>query len=395
MSNNRETAFQIIPDGEQDERRAVAEMTVQLQKKRRAVPSNNGEILRGVHPKSHGCVDAAFIVNQNIPGGLQVGLFSQPGKSFKAKIRYSNADVLILPDVMDGVNRSRGMAIKIMDAGDTALVPDLDGSVSQDFLLINTPGFAFGTVRSYARLTRALLLDEFGADPDLFFLPLRLAELGILNPATGSLNPPAAGEPAELAQLRGAFTHSGVFDGFGPADFAETLRSFQVVQEIRAQTVRNPIEVPYFSASVFRFGRGQAMRLAVRPEGNAPEQKPFSDSELAALSPNFLAEALKKTLTEKPKVVLKVEIQVATRAQLEGRLGEMVEDATRSWDEAEFPPQEVARLEIPGVAPGADLVDACKGAFFTPWHTLDVHRPLGGINRLRRPVYKRSAKTRM
>lgn len=395
MSNTRETPFQIIPDGEADERRAVAQMTVQLQKKRKAVPSNNDEILRGVHPKSHGCVDANFIVNKDISRELRVGIFSEPGKSFKAKIRYSNADVLILPDVMDGVNRSRGMAIKIMDAGEKALDPDIDGSVNQDFLLINTPGFAFGTVRSYARLTRALLLDEFGASADLFFLPLRLAELGLLNPATASLTPPAADEPAELAKLRGAFMHSGIFDDFGPADFAETVRSFQVVQTIQAQTVRNPIEVPYFSASTFRFGGGQAMRLAIRPEDDVPDQKPFSDNELAALSPDFLAEALKKTLTKKKKVVLKVEIQVAKRAELEGRVAEMVEDATRSWDEAEFPPHEVARLVVPGVAPEADLVDACKGQFFTPWHTLAVHRPLGGINRLRRPVYTRSAKARM
>lgn len=395
MSKKRETAFQIIPEGEEDEKRAVAQMTVQLQKKRQMVPSNNGEILRGVHPKSHGCVDAKFIVNKDIPRGLQIGIFSEPGKSFKAKIRYSNADVLILPDVMDGVNRSRGMAIKIMDAGQASIVPDIDGSVNQDFLLINTSEFAFGTVRSYARLTRALLLDEFGASPDLFFLPLRLAEIGLFNPATASLTSPAQDEPAELAQLRGAFMQSGVFDNFGPVDFAETVRSFQVVQKIQAQTVRNPIEVPYFSASAFRFGRWRAMRLAIRPEDDVPDQKSFSDKELAALDPNFLAEALKNTLTKKKTVTLKVEVQVAKREELKGRIAELVEDATRSWDEAEFPPHEVARLVIPAVAPEDDLADACKSQFFSPWHTLVVHRPLGGINRLRRPVYNRSAKTRM
>ncbi len=88
---------EVIPEQESAWLEKIADITVKLQEKRKSL--QDGKILRGVHPKSHGCIDADFIVNKDIRGDYRVGLFAQPGKRYKAKIRYSNAEVLVRPDL--------------------------------------------------------------------------------------------------------------------------------------------------------------------------------------------------------------------------------------------------------------------------------------------------------
>ena len=72
----------------------------------------------------------------------------------------------------------------------------------------------------------------------------------------------------------------------------------------------------------------------------------------------------------------------------------MIENAAIAWSEKEFPFVEVAQIVIHPVGENEQLVDACKSLLFTPWHALAAHEPLGGINRLRKPVYSKSAESR-
>ena len=115
-----------------------------------------------MHPKSHGCVKAEFVVNKEIDEKYQVGLFATPGKKFDAWIRYSNAAALVDDDLKIGPrdnerkNGSRGMAIKILNVEGDFLSLD-KGQQNQDFLMINTPKFAFPDVRNHLRLNEALL----------------------------------------------------------------------------------------------------------------------------------------------------------------------------------------------------------------------------------------------
>jgi hypothetical protein len=214
-----------VPEGESGWIAETAKITVQLQDKRKSI--QNDEVLRGVHPKSHGCVKADFIVNKEIASDYQVGLFAKPGRHYKAVIRYSNAAVVITPDLDKEKdkdrNGSRGMAIKVLDVCDSVLLED-GGARNQDFLMVNTPEFAFSNVRDYLRLSRALMADPNGAKPDLFFLPLKLLQMGILEPS-GKLKPPADGESPEATQMRQIFENSAVFEGFSPADVAGTVQS--------------------------------------------------------------------------------------------------------------------------------------------------------------------------
>jgi hypothetical protein len=65
-----------------------------------------------------------------------------------------------------------------------------------------------------------------------------------------------------------------------------------------------------------------------------------------------------------------------------------VEDPTIAWRDADAPFVAVARLTIPK----QEFDTPARRAFgenlsFTPWHAVPAHRPLGGINRVRRMIY--------
>jgi len=61
-------------------------------------------VLRGVHPKDHGCVRAVFTVRPDLEESFRVGVFAEPGKRYEAWVRFSNAAPLVAPDtdVADG-----------------------------------------------------------------------------------------------------------------------------------------------------------------------------------------------------------------------------------------------------------------------------------------------------
>ncbi len=68
-------SFENIPTEEAGQIKQIAELTVKLFNKRYPTPL---KWLRGVHPKSHGCVKAISEVNADIAENLQVGLFFSP-----------------------------------------------------------------------------------------------------------------------------------------------------------------------------------------------------------------------------------------------------------------------------------------------------------------------------
>lgn len=86
------------PDLEAEQIAETTDLTVKLLDKRYKPPE---QILRGVHPKSHGCVKATFTINPDIAPEFQVGLFAEPGKQFDAFIRFSNAAAVLGPDTTE------------------------------------------------------------------------------------------------------------------------------------------------------------------------------------------------------------------------------------------------------------------------------------------------------
>ena len=324
----------------------IAEITVDLLDKR--YTDKNEKVLRGVHPKSHGCVKATFKINDDIPETYRVGLFTTPGKAYSAIIRFSNASVHVGPDLENKENASRGMAIKVLDIDKNEKILDKDhGKRNQDFLMINTPVFAFSNTTDYLRLNQILLKNN--DDPTEFFAPLQ-------NQAS-----------------------------FPPEVVASTLETFKVISLIKSKPVANPLGVEYFGAAPFLFGENRVMRFSAMPAGGEQAQiLPDPADE------NYLRSALLERMKQAEPVSFDFMVQV--RGKDEADLG--IEDATTQWDEEKYPFVKVASITISAPQLGIDSVESkaeCENLVFTPWHSLKAHQPLGSINRLRRKVYDASS----
>ncbi|MEP1209574.1 MAG: hypothetical protein ABJM29_01485 [Rhizobiaceae bacterium] len=382
--------YESIPDCEGQEIDETADLTVKLQDTRAQDDTTpDGRPLRGVHAKSHGCLGARFVVNEDVDPQYQVGLFANPGRAHDAWVRFSNAAVLREDDLKadrEGVrkNGSRGMAVKVLDVDGDML--DLDGGrQNQDFLMINTPRFAFANARDYLRLDRILALDPKGADPSAYFIPAILAQLG----------EPRDGEPAEVSAKRNALkdisSRIPFLKNLTREDLMGTIASAKVAKLIETQVVRNPLEVQYFGAAPFMFGADKVMKFSAKPV-TPVAQPPFEDITPTNPSPDYLREALAETMQGTKEICFEFMVQTQ---QVPGEELK-IEDATTTWDNELENYQSVARLVIaaPQTPHTAEEEAICEQLAFTPWHSLAAFRPIGGINRLRRKVYHASAEHR-
>ena len=360
------------PDLEAEQIAETAEITVQLLDKRYPPPK---QILRGVHPKSHGCVKATFTINPDIKPELQVGLFAEPGKQFDAIIRFSNAAAVVTPDTIEtkkdpktglvidtdpktgkiiGEHGSRGMAIKVFDVGGEVLTDD-NGGHNQDFLMINQPVFAFANTEDYHRLDKILLEDNDIADR--FFAPKFI---------------PVPGVTDEQKQ--------------------RIEKSFDIVKnDIQKTDVGNPLGIQYFSAAPFLFGPDRVMKFSAQPCAQVPPEK----SPPRPRPDNYLRDALTETINGNEELQFDFMLQVRGERDNFGPENELIENASSLWEDKFV---KVAKITIPRPQPEVDSEENrvhCEKLAFTPWHSLVEHQPIGSINRLRKSVYQASAEHRL
>jgi hypothetical protein len=198
-------------------------------------------------------------------------------------------------------------------------------STTQDFILINHPVFAVRSVADYLELE--------GTDPFWRFF----------------------------------------FPGFNPLKFR--LHEGMIVLAILRKKVNNMLNIRYWSMSAYRFA-DSACKYSARP---VDPPSPFMDTS----DPNFLRLNLARHLADCDAAF---DFMVQRRARPDAM---PIEDTTIAWREtdAQFVP--VARITIPRQIFDTQAQMAfCENLSFTPWHSPDAHRPLGGLNRLRRVIYE-------
>lgn len=353
-----------IPANEPAQIDHIAELTLQQLERRYA---GAPRFLRGVHPKDHGCVDAVFTVSETLPPDYRVGVFKVPGMRFPAAIRFSNAAPLVTPDSPvepgpDGkpavVHGSRGMAIKLYNVPGKRLDPK-DGERSQDFLMINQPVFAFANVEDYEAISQVIFEDK--ENPRRFFARLQ--------------------SPDPAVRKRAATT----------LGIVQRVKSLACPPSFQPPPL-SPLDNRYFSAAPFLFGDGRVMKFAATPVN------PMSGQLGQAVNdPDYLRSALVKRMQEAggKDICFDFQVQVRSAESLAGKIESDIEDVCTLWDEAQYPFVTVARITIqPQDVTSSDRREACERLFYTPWHGLEDHRPLGGINRMRQKVYDASAERR-
>ncbi len=110
-----------------------------------------GKTKRHFHPKMHGCVQATFTVQDNLPDHLKKGLFKE-AKQYPAWIRFSSAPPKEAPDKQPS---GLGMAIKLINVEGTFIK---DGEVGeQDFVMTTSPILSPGHVANYRRAMKMLI----------------------------------------------------------------------------------------------------------------------------------------------------------------------------------------------------------------------------------------------
>jgi hypothetical protein len=207
-------------------------------------------------------------------------------------------------------------------------------SGTQDFVMINHPVFLVRNAADYVEFQKALSEDS----PVQFFFP-----------------------------------------GLNPFNFR--LHEFGIAIAIRSTKVANPLDSRYWSTTPYLFGDAE-MKFSARHCGPA---SPFIETT----SPDFLRENMQKHLAES-------EACFDFLVQLRKRPSEMpIEDPTVEWSEKDSPFIPVARITIPAQKfASPKQLALCENLSFTPWHTIREHRPLGGINRVRKTVYDTISRVR-
>jgi hypothetical protein len=137
----------------------------------------------------------------------------------------------------------------------------------------------------------------------------------------------------------------------------------------------NLLETSFFSTTPYRFGKNEnvAVKYAVIP------QKKHSTLPPANPSDNFLKEQLIQDLSNED-FYFDFMIQFQENAAIMP-----IEDPTVEWSS---PFIKVASIKIPKqIFNSAAQISYGENLSFTPWHCINEHQPLGGVNRARKAVY--------
>jgi hypothetical protein len=140
---------------------------------------------------------------------------------------------------------------------------------------------------------------------------------------------------------------------------------------------KSPLEPTYSSVVPYLFG-DRVVKYQLRP--TTPEAWPPAGKDAPY---NFLRESLKARLA---RGSFSFDFSVQVRSDAEPA---EIEDASRAWPEQRHPFRKVARVELLQ----QDFDTPAQQVFgenlsFNPWRCLAPHRPLGGISRARRQVYR-------
>ncbi|MFD3302585.1 catalase family protein [Aquipseudomonas alcaligenes] len=293
---------------------------------------DNTRVLRDAHAKAHGCVKAQVTVLQNLVPELRHGVLAEPGKTWQAWMRLSNGNAY---PQFDSARDARGMAIKLLDVPGDKLLSSKATAGNQDFVMFNHPVFFVRDVAEYKQ--------NFAAQ--------------------------ASGQKIQ------AF-----FPSWDPRSWE--IRHLIIALKTLAPAPDSPVTATYNSIAPFKLGpHNIKYRVVPDPQSCPPYQLPEQNTAL----PNFLRNALYQQLS-----LDRVPACFALQVQRQNADYYMpIEDTSVQWSEDLSPFETVATVRVePQDFDTREQNLACDNLSFNPWHALPEHRPIGGINRLRKAVYE-------
>ncbi|MNM86996.1 hypothetical protein D3C81_991660 [compost metagenome] len=322
------SAQELVADNEAAMTRDIIQTAVRIVDQHR----ESTRYLRDAHAKAHGCVKAEVQVLPELPGELRQGVFSEPGKIWQATMRLSNGNAY---PQFDSIRDARGMAIKLFDVPGKQLLSDRQGRSEQDFVMFSHPNFFVSNVAEYRQNVAA----QANGKKMMAFFP---------------------GRDPRTWQVRHLF----------------------IALATLAPAPSSPTQTTYFSVSPYKFGEANAKFRVMPDPDNCPA---YNLPEQNRKLPNFLRNALNQQLsTDRVPACFALQIQ-----RQDANRYMPIEDTSIEWRESDAPFETVARIKVPAQdfdTPALNL--QCDNQSFNPWFGVEAHRPIGGINRLRKAVYE-------
>jgi hypothetical protein len=304
-----------------------------------------GHAVRSVHAKAHGILSGELEITAGLPPELAQGLFAAPGQH-RVLMRFSTNPGDILDD---SVSAPRGLALKILDV-DGERLPDSGGEKTQNLILVNAPAFAAPDAKAF---------------------------LGSLKQLAATTDKAEWGKKLLSATLRGVESALEAVGG-----------KSAMISTMGGAPITHPLGDTYYSQVPFRYGDHIAKFSLVPVSPNLTELT--GDRVNTTDRPDALREVIRDTIIEQGGTW-------ELRVQLNTDLDTMpVEDASVEWDEEASPYRTVGRITVkPQLSLGTDVAGIVdEQTYFSPWHGLAAHRPLGSVNRSRRQAYEMSAEFR-
>ncbi|CAG8864964.1 catalase family protein [Pseudomonas fluorescens] len=322
------SAQELVADNEAAMTRDIIQTAVRIVDQHR----ESTRYLRDAHAKAHGCVKAEVQVLPELPGELRQGVFSEPGKTWQATMRLSNGNAY---PQFDSIRDARGMAIKLFDVPGKQLLSDRQGRSEQDFVMFSHPNFFVSNVAEYRQNVAA----QADGKKMMAFFP---------------------GRDPRTWQVRHLF----------------------IALATLAPAPSSPTQTTYFSVSPYKFGEANAKFRVMPDPDNCPA---YNLPEQNRKLPNFLRNALNQQLsTDRMPACFALQIQ-----RQDANKYMPIEDTSIEWRESDAPFETVARIKVPAQdfdTPALNM--QCDNQSFNPWFGVEAHRPIGGINRLRKAVYE-------
>lgn len=340
------TPLRYTPDVEQvadDEEETFQKIAETFEKVERLQHEKEGHAMRTSHAKATGLLSGELLIAEDLPAELAQGLAAQ-GRKYETLVRFAQGPGELLPD---RISTHRGMAIKLLGV-EGPRIAESDEQSTQDFVLeASSPSFIHST-------------------PKAFLADIR----------PGVSNAPAMPQMFKSAVSNVARAMNAALGGSGK------LLGFLGHPSL------HPLAENYFSQAPMRWGDHVAKVAFV-----------VSDETLAAIGETEIDASDDDNAFRHAMVdyFRRNGAEFDMRVQLSTNIEDMpVEDATVDWSQEDSPYFTVGRLIIP---PQEAYTEQRRAYFdqqlsFQPNHSIEAHRPLGGIMRARLRIYPLMARRR-
>ncbi|CAD0095171.1 unnamed protein product [Aureobasidium vineae] len=322
---------EIIKPDEQEKTQRIKEVMERMQEHNFDL---HRKAFRATHVKTQGIVKGTLRVHSDLPEHLRQGIFAEPGKTYDVAARYANEPYLLQRDQENG---PRGLGLKVFDVTGPRLEGVDDSVNTQDFFFNNAPSIELTDIDTTLEIMS--LREKYFDDP---------AALG---------------------------THLKM-----RTDLVKQHAPYMLPNT-------NIISHAMYSQSAFRFGKyyGHMALFPVLESQKAADAKVKNDDPSCVLS-DWLFDYFGG---KEAKYEFKIQLGTDPAHH-------PTEDGSVVWDEATSPYQSLGTITFPT----QNSFSQERRVFWEDhmsldaWTGLDAHRPLGGINRLRKDVYPHSKKTR-